>query len=354
MDNHEYCVTILNENNVISGNLQEKPECDRQTNFDPLTVLGDLLDIMTYAGMSPFPQDDYSLNEKYIQHPFFMGYDYKESPFFQKPFSSKNFFVAMNELKEIITSNSNFSMSKFEILKQFLSLEFTYKVEFIEINYLYKSGYKENPINHEIIHEYQYLPLQYTYNYNMEAIFKDKDKDAYKFIYTCHKIEDIIFSVLHYLVLFEYKFKKCEHCGKYFATDTFKVKYCTRKSPYTYSSHNISNHKSPLKVPKDYTCSDAVDLIKNRIRSKISHICYDDIPKYLDDPVQICQSFSSNKVSLKEYSSQAQRDFMNSCEPYKDEIKKQASVKNLEVFEQFLDKKKAEIHANKKRPKKLR
>jgi hypothetical protein len=352
MGNYEYRVTILNENNMISGNLREVHESDRQADFNPLTVLGDLLDIVTYTGTSTNPQDNYYLNEDYRKHPFFLGREYQVNPLFQKPSCFKHFFVAVNELKEIVTSNSHFSMSAFEILKQFLSLKFTYKIEFREINPLYDLGYKENPINHKAVQEHQYIPLQYTYDYamDMDAVLDNNSGTPHKFTYTCYAIEDIIFSVLHYLVLFKYKFRECEHCGNYFAVKEFKEKYCPRKSPYTYSPYkNTSTHKSPPKNPKDYNCRDAADLIKNRIRNKISRLCEDIDEKEGDSP-QTYQNISNENILSKDYSSQAHRDFLDECKPYQDIIKKQASVNNLELFECFLAKKKEEIHANKKGP----
>jgi hypothetical protein len=333
MGNYEYLVTISNEDNMIRGNLQKVDGGDQQADFIPLTVLGDLLKIVTYTGTSPHPQDNYSLNEDYNNHPFFLGLKYKGNPLFQEPFGLKHFFIAVNELNEIITNDKHISMSEFEILKQFLSLKFTYEIEFGKINPLYELGCRENPINHEIVQKYQYLPLQYTYDYDMNLMFGDNNESVHKFTYTCYKAEDIMFSVLHYLVLLKYKFRKCEHCGNYFATKTFKEKYCTRKSPYTYIPSKSSNPSD--KNPKNYECDAAVDLIKNRIRSTRKSLCKKLTPN--DD-----------------YTNPAYQKFSKECEPYQDIIKKQASVNNLELFERFLDKKKEEIRSNKKRPPKSR
>jgi len=337
MGNNEYLVTISNADNMIRGNLQAVNNGDRQADFNPLTVLGDLLDIIAHTGTSLHPQDNYSFNEDYIKHPFFLGLKYKSNPLFQTPF-----FVAVNELKEIVTSNNHFSMSQFEILKQFLSLRFTYKIEFREINPLYDLEYKENPFNHNAVQEHQYISLKYNYDYamDMDAILDYNSGTPYQFTYTCYAIEDIIFSVLHYLVLFKYKFRKCEHCGNYFAVKKFKEKYCPRKSAYTYSPYkNTSAHKSPPKNPKDYNCRDAADLIKNRIRNKINRLCEDIDEKEGESP-QTYQNISNDNILSKDYSSQAHRDFLDEFIPYQEDIKKQASVNNLELFERFLDKKK--------------
>ena len=236
MRKHKCLVTIANEGNIVRGNLRELRSNGKQTDFDPLTVLGDLLNAVTYTATSSHPQDNYSLKEGYSQHPFFLGRKYRGDTNLGD-YRHRPLFVAVNELNEVISNNIHFSMSEFEILKQFLSLNFVYQIEFREANPFFELGYAINPGNNKAVQEYQYVPVQYTYNYDMELMFGDNSDTPHRFTYNCFEIKDVIFSVLHYLTLLDYKFRKCEHCGNYFATKTLKTIYCNRNSPYTGYEH---------------------------------------------------------------------------------------------------------------------
>lgn len=229
MEVYKYRVIIQSSNGVLTGVLQNTVPEWNKTDFEPLTVLGDLLKVVTYSEESPYPADNYSFQQSYIEHPFFFEKVFDCNTQFSKPLRGKHFFVALNELKEIIINNRKLSANEIEILKQFLSLTFVYKMEFKELNPLYKLGYRE--FKGKKVYEYQYSPLDYDCNFDLNAVIEKKGSD-FRFIYSCRTIEDIMFSVLHYLTLFNYQFTQCNHCKKYFATQTLKQKYCTRKSPY--------------------------------------------------------------------------------------------------------------------------
>jgi len=296
---NSYLVTITNESGAVCGQLQEAGNSTNCYNFNPLTSLGDLLNIATYSGTSPYPQDNYSFTEDYLKHPFFFGREYTGNPLFKKPYSFRHFFVAVNELKEIITNDSRFSMSQFEILKQFLSLGFTSKIEFREENPLYELGYKVNSLNSEVVEKYQYVSVSYTYSYDMDSMFGENSETPHKFTYTCYSVEDIIFSVLHYLTLLEYGFKRCDHCDNYFATKTFKVKYCNRYSPY--------------KGRENLLCNEAVDRIMTHITKRRNSI----------------------KTSLYNYHGDAASDFLYEFTSHAKAIK---SVHNLKTLEHITSK----------------
>jgi len=55
-------------------------------------------------------------------------------------------------------------------------------------------------------------------NYSEGAIFEVQD------------IKEVVYALLYYYALNDLKLAKCEHCRRWFAIDTFKIKYCTRKS----------------------------------------------------------------------------------------------------------------------------
>lgn len=71
-------------------------------------------------------------------------------------------------------------------------------------------------------------------------------------------ITDIVYGLLYYYALKKLNLKRCEHCGRWFATPTFKQKYCPRKSPYPDYTH----------LP----CKDAVDHLSTLISKKYREI----------------------------------------------------------------------------------
>lgn len=316
MKARQFRTIITNKNGEISGLLQVENEENIKQEFDPLTVLGDLLNVVVYEEKSPYPQDNYSFKEGYTVHPFFLNSQYTSSACSKLAdnLRIKPFFVAFDLLSEIIRENEQISISDFEVIKQFLNLRFTFQMLFEEINPLYEEGYTTNPFNGEEVEEYQYVPLDRIEGFNIKQLLENTDKSTHQFVYSCYSVEDIMFSVLHYLVFYKYKFAKCDHCGNYFATKTLKQKYCNRKSPYK-SQYKIHTDKSRK---GDYThlhCEQAVRNIKQDLVRR---------QKWVYSHLQ------------KSYEPDAADKFYNEYLTYKDAVDKCSSVENLHRLEHFL------------------
>lgn len=69
-------------------------------------------------------------------------------------------------------------------------------------------------------------------NFPLDEVLEKNSSLFYDYCYQCYSPSDILFSILHFIALKQYKFKKCNHCGKYFATDNLKNQYCNRFSEY--------------------------------------------------------------------------------------------------------------------------
>lgn len=56
-------------------------------------------------------------------------------------------------------------------------------------------------------------------------------------IYDAESLYDVVYGLLFFYAFNGMKLVKCEHCGRWFATDTFKNKYCNRKSQFPGYEH---------------------------------------------------------------------------------------------------------------------
>lgn len=99
------------------------------------------------------------------------------------------------------------------------------------------------------------------------------------------QVLDIIYSLLYYYALNGYNLKRCEHCGRWFATKTFKQKYCPRKSLFP--------------EYEDVTCSEAANKIFTNIQNQ-----HRTIKKWADNYFlpedEIMVSFSNDYKKIKE------------------------------------------------------
>lgn len=96
-------------------------------------------------------------------------------------------------------------------------------------------------------------PIHHS-SFSIEEVLQKKESLYYDYFYQCYSPSDILFSVLHFLALNKYKFRTCNHCGKYFATTNLKKQYCNRFSEYP--------------GYEKYDCYNAVKRIRQEIQRK--------------------------------------------------------------------------------------
>ena len=128
-------------------------------------------------------------------------------------------------------------------------------------------------------------------------------------IYNCSNLQQVAFSILHFLILDGFKFANCKHCGRLYATKTLKTVYCNRKSPY-------SGYER-------YTCKDAVKHINDSLEKRRKTV------------------YERLRVRADEYGYHSKygevfRAFQDRCTDYKAAIKKTASVDNLQQYSEYL------------------
>ena len=115
-------------------------------------------------------------------------------------------------------------------------------------------------------------------------------------------IYDVVYGLLYYSAINGLKLAKCEHCGQWFATTSFKNKYCSRKSNFPGYEH----------LP----CEQAVRNIlqrcgrtRNRIETKMRAVSYShqNIDVFWENFCKTCDNLyyqaksSPTKENLKNY-----------------------------------------------------
>lgn len=188
--------------------------------FDGLTIFGDLVENAVLNKEKKAITDFRGL----------FGFDNKEEWI--------DYYQIICDLRTRIEQGELSSLDEFERLRPYYNLTFNYT--FVVKN--------ENG---------SIYPIRFGFS-EVKPPFLQKTEMEHYCIYECFSMRDGVFSILHYLFLNNYKLRKCEHCGKYFATKTLKTKYCNRFSPY--------------KGYESMSCSIAVDHILKKIKKRKGNV----------------------------------------------------------------------------------
>ncbi len=263
MRDYKYIVEISRENKKLIGKLYNKKKginSPETYTFCPTNLLCDLT-IMN--------KNHYFKNDKNLQN---MGY--KTEYAFGKPIhidKTENlyYYYPLAELiKDSILNNKKISIEELERIKLFFNINLNYSISLKENNPLYEklNGKKD-------IKEFTYIPLEYGHC-NINKIFEDNKTKSYKYIYKCDTLTEVIFSILHYLIINKYnKVRRCNHCEKLYF--------------YQHSNSEFCNRKTPIKEYEHLECKQAVKNIKQLckrrnkiIDEKIDNEYYHNLKKY--------------------------------------------------------------------------
>ncbi len=293
-------VIINNDGNKINGYLTEIDK-GRQV-FNPLNVLADLSspNLRMEIGNEYSALMTNSIEE--LWEDTSDVYDYSVECGFEHLIkiqdNERDLYVrCVKDIRKIMKLDHTITYQELELFKTYLDI--TTQVTIMNRN--------ENPL-HKIIKGIlptETVPISYGY-YSLEEAFKQRLENNIIYLYDCFSLRDVIFAILHYLTIHDYKFTKCMHCGRYFTTKNLKQKYCKRTSPY------INYKEENLKPDKE--CEEAVRLIQKRLRER---------------RINLYKDFNENK-------DKDDQKFLNEYRPYEDEIKKYPTLKNLRKYEYFL------------------
>ena len=340
-----YIVDIVNINDVIYCELTEYTHFTVASVVEPRSTIGEFLETNSkpfdlYTDLGDFintyhTTDEHEYQCKSKQHPFFLNYDIDNKdptdedvdngyPYPRKPkylWMGKgrlNCITVPYEVMKIIRDNNPLTVDIIENARIFYELDFKHTIYYNskrDRDYKYNAYIRSNPddvASAKFHSEYPSTPwtmgVTGAFNscMNLEKLFVENGNKNYRYSYSCHTIADIAFSVLHFLILHGYKLAECEHCGRFFATNTLKNKYCSRYSTFPgYSKYDC------------YTAKER--LVQNQRRRKQS--IYDNL--YVK-----CGSEEESVVTW---------EFLDRCRDHKAAIKKRASVEHFQAYQEYLD-----------------
>jgi len=217
----EYCqILIENKNNKPNGRIFG---FDKVLSFDPTTILADLRfteHLFLDYNLVPFDDWDYAFE-----------YGFAEKIKIQDK-DREQYHKLIITIRKIIEKSNNthntINLSTVELLRTYFDITNHFIPSNLIPNFFAKIATDAASENIMTVH-YSHYSIE-------DALACDVSK-FHSYFYECYSLADAVFSILHFLALGRYKFKKCLHCGKYFATQTDKQKYCLRNSPYPGYTH---------------------------------------------------------------------------------------------------------------------
>lgn len=134
---------------------------------------------------------------------------------------------------------------------------------------------------------------------------------------------ELFYGLLYYYAFNGLKLAKCEHCGRWFATDSFKNKYCQRKSPVLgFDSKNCEAAVRYLCQKTKIIRKSVYNSIRNQANNTKKYVKDDVIQSEIFDFSSKCDDFRSR---LKEtYSAEVFTEYLEFLQNYRAEMKRRA------------------------------
>lgn len=273
-DEITYTIAITNDNNNLKGKISEFNENTfkyKTGKFDPITIFGDLKPIIK--------EDEYTFINIKEENAF--GIDINI-------YKDKIYYEFLDTILNLLKEKSSLTINELENLKNKYNLKFEENVSYERHKKISKANLKSLASNKSI---------------------NITNNDSYHcYFYECNSISDILYAVLHYLFSHNYKIVKCKHCELYFATNTLKVEYCNRISPYENLNKTCYNAKKELirRIKRN------IMRIEKRVNYRIDNYYYAEDEKYLNN-------------------------FKMKCFEYEDKIEEKPTAQNFKEFEDFIN-----------------
>ena len=327
-------IHIFIEDGIVSASIAY---ADEMVDFDISTILGDLLNHFVYLNKTDSVFDNYFFKEDYKSHPFFRLEKYHDE--IEHYHSGNNgrisdgdvvyeinkLLLALVQVQDVFDRRNRYSLGEFDLLKLFSELTFNFKLQEREESQIGEEHYttyappkmyknlvegghiwEKKDEEGKVVSKYAYLDIYFDTTFGiMSEIKKYKtDNIPHRYSYECYSLEDMVYSVLHFLIFNEYKFKQCNHCGRYFVSPDYRPKYCNRNS-------NYENYT-------DRSCGHAVKNIMSMLKKRE-------------------KDYGEELEKEGSYLSEVVEDFKKKCKRLRGMIQFEASEDNLQAYEEFLD-----------------
>jgi hypothetical protein len=221
MDN--FCeVNICVEDGIPTGTISG---LERTITFNPRTILCDLrYDNQLVLSLQ---------NDSFLFDEFDYAYEYAFDPEYPFEIDKRDQYVAVVTaiiamIKESNISETPIDFYKVDALRSFFDITFQFTPSIQEKNWL--ASYSKD------VQEHIELNVHYAH-YSVKSALNFDVSNYHNYFYECYSLSDLIYAILHFLALGKYKFSMCPHCNRYFATTTYKQKYCYRRSNYPGFEH---------------------------------------------------------------------------------------------------------------------
>lgn len=273
--------------------------------FNPLTILGDLRCekiSCEYTKRRAFIDRSWEYwlgacrHEYGFEIPLYIGNDYR-------------YIKLMSYLDEITYNNKCITIKELEEIQNKYNLELNCEI-----------SAEENDISFALLQsrgknakEKTYVPLKYEVGKaNKDLLQNTYMNKNHCFSYQCSTMVDVIFAILHFIVMHQYEFKICALCQKLYVKipNHGQGKFCSRKSPL--GSNSYFDERTNKKF-KDLDCQKSMKIFHQIMRNR-------------------------KKIKLRHAPDEEQENtFRNKFDNYNDKIKNVSIVENLIKFYYYVE-----------------
>lgn len=214
----QLCQVILNTNSIKpSGSIYG---LKHNLSFNPLTILTELNYAPKIARLDDTDFDDFDYHYEYA---------------FDIPLKIDNH----NQYYRVVKAIRKWLLNSYNRQEPLDFYEIDFLKSYFDITFkLTASKYRTNPVKPYVSLEpdTKLIPFHYS-KYSLDTALNYNLSECDEFFYECYSMSDLVYCILHFLALNKYKINQCNHCGGFFATRTFKQKYCPRNSLYPKYEH---------------------------------------------------------------------------------------------------------------------
>ena len=272
--------------------------------FNPLTILGDLSN-----HEKPFTYFNKRLNINSSWTSLQGSYEYEYG--FGEPLyigNDEQYLKFISALEKIMQNNQYKTLEALEALQHQYNLELVCEISVEKPNTLFDLLRKKGR-NAEA---YTYNPLKYEFGKTNDELLQNTYlSQNHQFNYSCHSLSDVLFAILHFVIIHQYKFNTCALCQKKYVKipNHGQGKYCPRPNPLVLSSCFDEKTKEKLKnLSCEKSMSKFREIIRNKKKSKLIYAP----------------------------SEEEQNRFLDEFNKYNDKTKQSPTIKNLEELYSFV------------------